>query len=866
MPEFVTLGLSEIAFARWGAAPPPSPPKPAITPGPTNVIVMSNVDASPDEYKPDLTYQNLVPLAVEISPITLTEYRRRARFGDPRWLFAFYDESLRVGVNVQHTKVITRMRSARAIFHTFPEDLESEEYDEGFKPEPVEGAPVARLGPHKKAIDVKLAADARDAAKYVEQQLKPWLPQILEAAAEAHAYGLSGVWLKVEPGGSEDGLDQITAVSYVEPRRLRIDQPRNKLQIQLDPKASSFVDADEYIKTGQLVIFDVAPTKSLDQKGLFWQSIIPWAQYQYGNRWWAKFLELFGIPFRSATYEGNTPKARKEVEEVLAKAGASGWAALPAGTTIQFASAVAGESGSPHERWADFLVGTLDQIWLGHNQASGVQSDAGSQQSNDAAKSGANELHDARLAMSATWITDQISRPLVARNKSPKLAKFHCPTIELKVNSNEDVLTLSTITGQAVLFGAGELIDAADVVSRLGLKLARKGKKNLKAPEPPAPPAGAPGEPRKPGEPPKPGQPKPGEPVPPKPGQPKSAVQPKPGKGAPPPKKKGKFGEVSSTEELLRKLETRALESVAGSGDPIVGSYALVISEARRDGVDLAQLFARIKREAELRGSGEEEVGQHLAAIYAEAFFEGYEHASENEFSDEEDVEDFMAQGQPRAPKGRADGGEWVKKGASPGSVGREGRARAGKYVVSAKGVKVDATKSARAKAAHRGGSKEAQRHGEAMEPLVAKLLGGAALPDNEAFDVVLTPDGRYAGGHLPDRGKPVLKGRHYLEIKAMSENGNGKVTIKGEPLARKRNTAKDEHAVPHLLVVDDRAIGFKEGRRRTDLFTKGRTLYYVRGVGSVRIGSKNVTAVRNRKHLLRLMSDKSLTEIRGRG
>ena len=54
---------------------------------------------------------------------------------------------------------------------------------------------------------------------------------------------------------------------------------------------------------------------------------------------WAQFAELFGMPFRKATWDGFNEATRIQLEESMERAGSAAYAVLPEGTTMEFLEA-----------------------------------------------------------------------------------------------------------------------------------------------------------------------------------------------------------------------------------------------------------------------------------------------------------------------------------------------------------------------------------------------------------------------------------------------------------------------------------------------------------------------------------------------
>lgn len=578
MADFVTLGLPSIAMERWGGkepltAPTPPPPtapaeKPVVQ---QNQILINLQGAEPEGFQNDLQYMSLAQLGREVSPAEWIELRRRARFGDPRFLYASYDEMLRQGVSTQFDKLVERMTSARAVWEVNPAKFETDEWD---------GDPDAKV--------------AREAREYVQDQMGRHLPAYNRAAAWARAYGISGAWQRVEPLGDVTGKrDYLAAVTPVEPRRFKLEPVTGKLLIQLDPRAFKFVPVEPYVAAGSLVIFDVDPSRPLDQRGKFFESIIPWSASQYGSRWWSKFMELYGIPFRTGTYpagtSGNT-KAKREIEGVLEKAGARGWAAMPEGTRIEFASVLAeAAGGAPHEMYLEFQKKCMSEIWFGHAQGSGVQGDANSEASSDQAAASGGEMVNSYLTQTAGQLARGPVFALVGNNFGWRFARHFCPSLSLQENRAEAVQQLLALALGIVKMGAGHRVDADDLIRRFNLKIVRKGGEAL------ADSLNGGGKPE-------PGAEEPGQEI----GKPEAL----------PKKTKQKLSLVFG-DETIRELEAVALRTVKGSGQPILQRYADVIEHATKDNATLGQLSARIDRAARERGAGTAEVAEHLAAIMA---------------------------------------------------------------------------------------------------------------------------------------------------------------------------------------------------------------------------------------------------------
>jgi hypothetical protein len=107
----------------------------------------------------------------------------------------------------------------------------------------------------------------------------------------------------------------------------------------------------------------------------------------------------------------------------------------------------------------------------------------------------------------------------------------------------------------------------------------------------------------------------------------------------------------------------------------------------------------------------------------------------------------------------------------------------------------------------------EYQQHAEEHnENELAAALGGYATRGSAPVDVVVTRNGAPVCG---------------IELKTLVTQGNDKITMKSDAMARKAQWADDCGAALHTVVFDDREMIAGSGERR---------IYHRYGIGSFRI------------------------------
>lgn len=100
-----------------------------------------------------------------------------------------------------------------------------------------------------------------------------------------------------------------------------------------------------------------------------------WLAAVFGLKWLLQFAQLFGIPFRWATYSDDTVK--QDVCNMLADIGAAGWAAFPKGTNVNFEDAAKSANALPQKDLIEMADTQCDTMVLGQTLTTDV-GDSGS--------------------------------------------------------------------------------------------------------------------------------------------------------------------------------------------------------------------------------------------------------------------------------------------------------------------------------------------------------------------------------------------------------------------------------------------------------------------------------------------------------
>ena len=428
-----------------------------------------DIDDILNGYKEDLTRQNLITLGRDFSPDEIKNMRHRARYGDPRFMYAFFDEMLRLGPGTQKQISIEAMKAAMPQFVTSPEDWDDDSNV------PLDADPV----------DV---ANARAARDYLQDTLTPHLADLIQIHGNVHFYGIADSKIVLNPRGNSGQWDAIADISEVPARRHRLDVVTHEWMLMPSPDSWEGVPISQLLLqpdqgTEGLFFTEIgAGSEHLDQRGLMFRCIVPWGIEQYTVRWRAKYIELFGIPPRYALVDFAHPNRVAEATKGLKRMGANSYGVFQLGTEVKLLEAHTAGNNDPFEAQLDWCQRQYDSAILGHSQMTGVQKGVGGKMQGSQATQQFEDVTNSRLRTLSAAMSNTLGKTLVARNFSPKIADLHAPSIKLRFADRDDPEILSKVALTLFQAGAGELIGSEDLVRRCTMRLAIGDEKNLGKP------------------------------------------------------------------------------------------------------------------------------------------------------------------------------------------------------------------------------------------------------------------------------------------------------------------------------------------------------------------------------------------------
>lgn len=95
-----------------------------------------------------------------------------------------------------------------------------------------------------------------------------------------------------------------------------------------------------------------------------------WVGRTFGFQWLMQTAQIFGVPFRWANYDDSRPDTGAKVADMLKNLGSAGWAAFPAGTSLEFKEAVTNARDNPQMLLQELADQACDLLVLGQTLSS----------------------------------------------------------------------------------------------------------------------------------------------------------------------------------------------------------------------------------------------------------------------------------------------------------------------------------------------------------------------------------------------------------------------------------------------------------------------------------------------------------------
>jgi len=213
-----------------------------------------------------------------------------------------------------------------------------------------------------------------------------------------------------------------------------------------------------------------------------------WCAANFSADWLLNYAQIFGLPFRWATYATNAPQATVDsVCNMLQNMGSASWAAFPEGTKLELKEASKAGSATPQADMLDRADKQCDLLILGQTlttDTGGSGAGGGSLALGKVHEGVRGEI----IAAAADFVEDVIEKQFI-----PAILELNygnadeCPGIELSTEKEPDLEIKSRVIQNLASAGAGKVIGLEWIGKQFGIPKPGDDEETLESAKP-APP------------------------------------------------------------------------------------------------------------------------------------------------------------------------------------------------------------------------------------------------------------------------------------------------------------------------------------------------------------------------------------------
>jgi phage gp29-like protein len=344
------------------------------------------------------------------------------------------------------------------------------------------------------ARNAPASESAKAKAALVEAALESWLPRpgTLELGLEEalydslDAYGKGMSVLEVSWQQSIDGILPRCA-HLLSPRRYGWNTEGTELGLLCTPSSvlnRAASDTWEPFPPGQFWVGAWRSRSGVPGQTALLRCLAPyWVGITFGWEWLLSTAQIFGVPFRWATYDTSHPELATQLAAMLENLGSAGWAAFPAGTQLEFKDAVQRATDNPQILIQSLADKACDLVILGQELSGGAQP-AGL---GGGAAGLQGDVRRERIQYAAQWCADLLNYQLV-----PAVVRFNfgdtseLPVIQPDLAGAPDPKALAD--RDQVLLASGAKLPQRWFYERHGVPLPEQGEPVITPPAPAAAP------------------------------------------------------------------------------------------------------------------------------------------------------------------------------------------------------------------------------------------------------------------------------------------------------------------------------------------------------------------------------------------
>jgi phage gp29-like protein len=140
-----------------------------------------------------------------------------------------------------------------------------------------------------------------------------------------------------------------------------------------------------------------------------------WASANFSQEWLLNFAQIFGQPFRWATYDGGQDGVKEDLAAMMEAMGSAAWGIGPEGTKVEWHEAAKSGADNPQAYLLKLADEACDLLLLGQTLTSS-QGDRGSQALGTVHMDVRSDVIDSAAAWLAEILNEQLVPAIIARN------------------------------------------------------------------------------------------------------------------------------------------------------------------------------------------------------------------------------------------------------------------------------------------------------------------------------------------------------------------------------------------------------------------------------------------------------------------
>jgi len=192
-----------------------------------------------------------------------------------------------------------------------------------------------------------------------------------------------------------------------------------------------------------------------------------WAASNFSQEWLLNFAQIFGQPFRWATYDSNQDGVKEALEEMMDQMGSAPWGVGPKGTEINWHESSRTGADNPQSHVLGLADTACDLLVLGQTLTGSVSADGGSRALGEVHQAVRADIIDSAAAWLAEVINEQLIPAVISLNygdtDEDSMLPWFQPARKSKKDTKVIAETFEVILRSGIPLLKEEVYDALDM-------------------------------------------------------------------------------------------------------------------------------------------------------------------------------------------------------------------------------------------------------------------------------------------------------------------------------------------------------------------------------------------------------------------